>query len=654
MVFRSSAAGPFGRTVTGASSPRRAAVVLLAIATICCNRRRHEPVAPVRFVDVTEAAGIARTTPTYDAAVGDFDGDGRPDLYVGNHGTGAVLLRNTGDRRFADVLPGAGIDPLGDQHGAGWADYDNDGRLDLVVGVGAGRGLQVKQNRLYHNDGAGRFHDVGATSGVADPRGRSRAVAWLDIDNDGWLDLVLANFASPNRLFRNRHDGAFEDLSDSSGLSALAATRVAWGDYDGDGYADLLLSGTPRGMRLLHNEAGRRFTDVTELAGLAARGQPAQGMAFGDADNDGDLDLYVSFGGDFHDVVREDAAGRITFAFFAQEAPIGFDFETAGPDVSGIDAELYENGVPVAAQWVTCGASTPPASRTVHCAGADAASATMPGGDLGFALWRDLAGQHRCPSCPETFRWHLRWRGAGDHHLSGIVTGGTGPSPVALKRPPKTGGALWRNEGNGSFTPWRLTTLQHTANGQAVQWADVNNDGWLDLYVVDSGEDGGNGTNRLFLNDQGRDFVAADAASGAAPSSGAGRGAGAHFFDLDGDGRLDLFVTNGWGAPPFDRGPYRLLRNVSAAGHWLALDLQGTRCNRQALGAWITLTACGGSQARYHNGGASYFSQAAALPHFGLGECTAVSTLRVRWPSGITQEWRDVPMDRVWRAVEGQ
>ena len=634
--------------------PTRTGVVLIAVAVLCCDRRRQGMPDPASFVEETESAGIARTSPTYDAAVGDFDGDGRPDLYVGNHGTGAVLLRNVGDGRFTDVLPVSGIDPFGDQHGTGWADYDNDGRLDLLVTVGAGRGLQVKQNRLYHNDGDGRFHDVGATSGVADPRGRSRAVAWLDVDNDGWLDLVLANFASPNRLFRNRHDGTFEDLSDAYGLSALSATRVAWGDYDGDGYPDLLFSGTPRGMRLLHNEAGRRFTDVTESAGLGGQRQSVQGMAFGDADNDGDLDLYVSLGGDFHDVVREDAA-RITFAFFAQETPIGFDFETAGPEASGVDAELYENGVPVAVDRIMCGASTPPASSTVHCGGDAAASAMMPAGDLGFALWRDLAGQRRCPTCPATFGWHLRWCGAGDHHLSGIVTGGTKPSPIAFKGRPRTGGTLWRNDGNGRFAPWTPKALQHTANGQAVQWADINNDGWLDLYVVDSGEDGAGGTNRLFLNDQRGSFAAADAASGAAPSSGGGRGVGAHFFDFDGDGRLDLFLTNGWGAPPFDRGPYRLLRNVSAAGHWFALDLQGTRSNRQALGAWIALTACGRSQARYHdNGGASYFSQAAVMPHFGLGECNVVSTLRVRWPSGTAQEWRDVPADRVRRIVEGE
>jgi len=246
--------------------PSRVAVVLVAAAALyaCQGDGSSAPdesvrIARLRFDDVTTRAGIARDAPTYDAAVGDVDGDGLPDIYVGNHGTGAVLLRNQGDGTFRDILPTSGMDPRGDQHGAGWADYDNDGHLDLYVSVGAGRGLATKANRLYRNTGQGGFADRAADAGATDPNGRSRSLAWLDVNRDGWLDLVLANFASPNRLYLNRGDGTFEDVSEASGIAALSATRIAWADYDADGFPDLLLSGTPQGLRLLRNEEGARF-----------------------------------------------------------------------------------------------------------------------------------------------------------------------------------------------------------------------------------------------------------------------------------------------------------------------------------------------------------------------------------------------------------
>ncbi len=294
-----------------AGASRSAGILLLIALTTApcgCRRSRSHPTVP-RFDDVTAAAGLAYEHPTYDATVGDFDGDGHPDLYVGNHGSGALLLRNRGGG-FVDVIGESGIDPSGDQHGTGWTDYDNDGRLDLFVALGAGRGLGTKANRLYHGEGGAKFRDVAAAAGVTDPTGRARAVAVVDYDRDGWLDLVIANYATPNRLYRNQHDGTFADVSDTTGISALSATRIAWADYDGDGWPDLLFSGTPKGMRLLHNDAGVRFSDVTDESGLGGRQGSAAGMTFGDFDNDGLLDLYVSHGTDFSDVVL----GRIPFS----------------------------------------------------------------------------------------------------------------------------------------------------------------------------------------------------------------------------------------------------------------------------------------------------------------------------------------------------
>src|SRR5690606_6187629 len=230
------------------------------------------------------------------------------------------------------------------------------------------------------------------------------------------LDLVLANFASPNRFYRNLGDGTFEDLSDASGMAAHSATRITWGDYDGDGYPDVLLTGTPKGLRLLRNEEGPVFRDVTREVGLEPIAEPVQGAAFGDFDNDGDLDLATSFGVDFTETALEVGDGTLRFAFFAHDEPVGFDFETtAGSDV---EIELYENGSPAAPEKIRCGAASPSAPGRFACAAAQAMQRAPEDVAPTFLLWREPAEDGG-----ERDVWRLRWRGAGDHHLSGIVHG---------------------------------------------------------------------------------------------------------------------------------------------------------------------------------------------------------------------------------------
>lgn len=632
-------------------APRRVALAFsLALALLSCSREpgRSGPKSPppdVRFADVTARAGIARETATYDASIADIDGDGRLDIYVGNHGTGAVLLRNQGDGTFRDILPGSGLDPKGDQHGAGFGDFDSDGAVDLYVSVGANRGLGVKSNRLYRNEG-GAFVDVVDTAEAGDPRGRSRSVAWIDVDVDGALDLLLANFASPSRLYRNLGNGVFADRSADSGIEALPATRVAWTDYDGDLAPDILLGGTPRGLRLLRNEGDFRFRDVTDEVGLSRIKESVMGMSFGDYDGDGNPDLALSHGYDFSEGVVADESGELRFAFFAHDEPAGFDFDA--PADAGPAFALYENGSPSRPESIRCGNATPATADPVLCDPARSVEQASAETTNAFLLWRDGGGRADCAGCPSVARWHLRWRGAGDHHLSGIVRGGRRPEPVGLRTTTPRGASIWRNEGNRfelAFEVGRGLPPEAAVNGQAVQWFDVDNDGWLDLYLVDSGVDGRGSRNVLLLNDEGTGFSAAPLDSGASPGSGGGRGVGAHPFDFDGDGRLDLFLTNGWGAPPFDRGPYRLLHNETPGGHWLGVRLRGRDGRPRGTGSRVAIEACGIRRRGYDNGGPNYFSQSAVPLHFGLGACGRVTSLEVQWPSGRRRVLRDPKVD---------
>ncbi|MBY0274045.1 CRTAC1 family protein [Candidatus Binatia bacterium] len=619
----------------------RLLVLLVAGTVVGCASHDDPPVpSPVepRFTDVSHAAGVARVSQAYDATLGDYDDDGDVDVFVGGHGMPAALLRNDGDGHFTDVVASSGIDTSGDKHGAGWGDFDGDGRLDLYVPVGANRGRETaKKNRLYRNLGDGRFADVATSAGVTDPAGRSRSVAWLDANLDGRLDLLVSNLLTPNRLFLGNGDGTFAEAGEAFGIASPAAVHVAWGDLNGDRAPDLIYAGTPKGLRVLMNEGGKRFVDRTGEAGLENLGHSVKGMTLGDVDGDGDLDVYLGYGVDFTDSVLVGDDGRVRFAILPGAKPAGFDFETPAHDDVAPAFEVLENGYPLAADRIWCGRDTQPAGAGFTCAASAAASDGVPA-RAGFLVWRDPRSVERDAADAPVWRWHARWNVPGDHQITGYLRGASNAQPADMTHPPEAGGALWLNDGHGRFVRAKGDGLDHAANCHLVQLADVNDDGTLDLYVVDSGVEGRGGHNALFLGRGDATFVRASEQAGAGPDSGNGRGSGAHFFDFDGDGRLDLFLTNGWGLPPFDQGPYRLLRNDTAVRNaWLAIVLEGTRSNRSGLGAWIDVEACGRKQTRFQNGLANGYSQSLVPAHFGLGACDAPATVRVRWPSGTDQ-----------------
>jgi enediyne biosynthesis protein E4 len=280
-------------------------------------------------------------------AVFDYNGDGRPDIFFTNGARTPSLektasqysnrlFRNDGNMRFTDVTDAAGVQGVGYAMGAAAADYDNDGHVDLFV---AG----VRQNQLLHNRGDGRFEDVTKRAGIASGDW-AVAAGWFDYDNDGYLDLLVVNYVQwspeadrscgdegrgiriychprffqglPNRLYRNRGDGTFEDVSARAGILPYIGKgmSVAFADYDHDGHLDAFVTNDTLPNFLFHNKGDGTFDERALLAGVSVpdSGRPLSSMGtdFQDYDNDGWEDIHVTaLAGETFPLFRNDSKG---------------------------------------------------------------------------------------------------------------------------------------------------------------------------------------------------------------------------------------------------------------------------------------------------------------------------------------------------------
>ena len=297
------------------------------------------------FTDVTEKAGVANERWGFGVAVADYDNGGWPDIYVANFGKNR-LYHNNHDGTFTDVAEKAGVALGGWSTGPTWGDYDHDGLLDLFVpgyvkfdvnnppisGQGkippnfcqfrginvmcGPRGLPGEPDHLFHNNGDGTFTDVSVKAGVADKQGLfGLSSVFVDVDDDGWLDLAVANDSTTNYLYRNKHDGTFEDISYASGFALSddgreqASMGLGLGDYNRDGKLDLFITTFSDDYKTLYrNDGGASFTDVSYKVGLASPTVPflSWGTAFLDFDNDGLLDLFIANGHVYPQVDKQD------------------------------------------------------------------------------------------------------------------------------------------------------------------------------------------------------------------------------------------------------------------------------------------------------------------------------------------------------------
>jgi hypothetical protein len=311
------------------------------------------------FTDVTAQAGVAGKGFGMGVTVGDYDNDGYEDIFVTNWGS-SILYHNNGNGTFTDVTAKAGVENPHFGTGAAWIDYDRDGKLDLFVGNYLKFDPNAKRefftadafpgpldyegdaDRLFHNNGDGTFTDVSHKAGIDNPLGRAMGVTVGDFDNDGWPDIYIANDTMESYMYHNNHDGTFTnvaaDVNTAFGANgeATSAMNPIFGDYDNDGWQDLFVSDM-RYHRLFHNPGPKGFwLDTTVETGVAAvSGQyVAWGDGFYDYDNDGWKDLFIVNGGLHWLIPMEDSLlrnnGDSTFTDVSSQAGDYFKFKKVG------------------------------------------------------------------------------------------------------------------------------------------------------------------------------------------------------------------------------------------------------------------------------------------------------------------------------------
>ena len=281
------------------------------------------------FEDVTAKSGLQGAGFSIGAAVGDFDNDGYPDLFVAGVRRN-FLYHNLGNGTFEDVTEKSGLRQPQESRwavGGGWLDYDNDGRVDLFV-VNYVHWDAVKEpacgdpveqvrtychprfyqgfaNQLFHNDGNGRFHDVSDSSGIGAHVGKGMAVAFADLDDDGWPDIFVTNDTQPNFLFHNQGNGTFEEIGEALGVAynneglALSSMGADFRDVNNDSRPDIFVTAViNETFPLFFNRGGKVFEEMTDQLRISRSTRMLSGWSTGiyDFDNDGFKDLFVAAG----------------------------------------------------------------------------------------------------------------------------------------------------------------------------------------------------------------------------------------------------------------------------------------------------------------------------------------------------------------------
>ena len=510
-----------------------------------------------QFTDVSVAAGLHRdlTRSWGNPMWADFNNDGKLDLFVPNHeapgpdnGIYPYIYINNGDGTFTDVISTSGITVQAPDtaawQGISLGDYDGDGNIDVFISEPSfqGGGNVPTTNKLFKGNGDGTWQYVDpTTAGILLNRDYGECSFFVDYDNDGQMDIFVKNIpnnandtVTMNRLYHNNGDGTFTLVDNAGGLAdaehgIVEGSLCAFADYDNDGYMDVVFGGNNASDALYHNNGDGTFTDVTAAAGFVPAAN-VEGLAWGDYNNDGLLDLYISRG------------------------------------------KQSGNGV--------------------------------------------------------------------------------------------LGNTLYRNNGDGTFTD--VTNSAHvndSTNTWAAAWGDYDNDGLLDLYVTRPGTTQiGTGNSNLLYHNNGDGTFTDVAVQEGVDLTDEGNIMAAHklcaWGDYNDDGYLDLIEKDGIGPNLITGnayiGKHFLLKNNGGTNHYIKLDLHGVQSNRHGIGARVTVLHDGAIAFRENDGGGGgqWASQGAGPMHFGIGT-SATATIRVAWPSGLVDILPSVAANTTMTIVEG-
>jgi hypothetical protein len=499
-------------------------------------------------------------------AIGDYDGDGRPDIFVVSKTAGFRLFRNLGDYKFEDVTDKAGVrgEPGVWNEGATFVDVNNDGLLDIYVC------RFNAPNLLYINQGDGTFKEMAHAYGL-DVVDASVMASFCDYDRDGWLDVYIAtNLLSsakhPNGqrgyLFHNNRNGTFTNVTERAGISGESQSHSAtWWDFDNDGWPDLYVAndyGAPD--KLYHNNHDGTFTDVVDQV-LPHTSFYSMGADLGDVNNDGLIDFFV--------------------ADMAATSPWKYQHSIAETREKSLDPAEGS-------------AMAPKYHR----------SALL----LNTNTGRFLEGSYLAGIAASNWTWSVRLEDLdNDGRLDLCVTNGFNRDPD-----PDVNDRVMKAESQAE----RIRIL-HDAPVLVEQHLAFRNLG--DLRFKDVSAEWG-------LDQKGVSFAAA-------------------FGDLSGDGNLDMVFTN------YEAG-LTILRNDCDTGHVANVYLRGTVSNRFGVGATVRIESALGVQVRQLVLARGYMSSSEPMLHFGLGTDTSIKRMVVTWPSGHVQEFENLPVDRRFTVTE--
>jgi hypothetical protein len=641
-----------------------ALVIALATVATLLLRRPH---AVTLFEDVTPYSGISYVGITYGAAWGDFDGDGLPDLYITDHLNRAKLFRNLGKGHFADVTDKffAAKDLMGDKHGAAWADFDNDGRLDLVQLTGAARGVGSEAKQLYINRGS-RFEEAAELAGVSNPMGRARMPMWFDFNGDGQLDLFQGaetrfdNLAPPFVFIQQ--SGKFAASDRTLAIASRTAPFCIITALTNDNHSDLVCRVSAHTLTAQIFHAGT--LPARELVHLPATA--FEDVAAGDFNNDGFIDLYLA---------RKNPPGPVAFGrpginkviadtlidHANVDKPTGFHFRSSGnvtfnvSPVWPMDAlsadQIYVGNLGMHPERLEFTLSP----ETAHVSGS---VSYRPGSQSGLYV-------HLTP--PD--KWEVLVSGARDRLYGGRdkyqQVAVTLTSTEAIKDLGSIGDTIKPEEAPSRLFMNRAGKLVEESEKRGVNArpiaavnvvaGDFNNDMNLDLFMVASDEIGKQ-ENLLLLN-QGDGYFKVVPGAGGAAGNRVGVGDSVTVCDYDRDGFLDLLIATGGSmgrseGPPSESGTYHLYHGLGNGNHWIEIDLEGTKSNRDGIGARVYITTGGITQVRVQDGGVHYRGQNCQRIHFGLAKHTQIDTIKVYWPSGKIQELHKITADQIIRVKE--